>query len=125
MKLLSALVLGAAALGSLAWAARPWNGSYAAFKGEYLVYSGALGEVAAPTRGNRKAALVLHGEVARDLFESIGPDLKDACGTPAGLRVRQKGDLDCSHDKGNRSSPYICRFGIDLRTGKSTSGAIC
>lgn len=125
MKILSALILGAAALGSLAWAAKPWDGRYAAFKGEYLIYSGELGEVAAPTPSDRKAAFVLHGEVARKLFDSIGPDLKDACGTPAGLRVRQKGDMDCSYDKDNQSSPYVCRFGIDLRTGKSTYGAIC
>jgi len=125
MKILSGMILGAGALFSLAYAAKPWDGTYAAFKGEYLIYSGNLGEEAAPTTADRKAAFMLQGEVARNLFESIGPDLKDACGTSSGTRVRQKGDLDCTYDKGTKSSPYVCHFGINLRTGKSTYGSIC
>lgn len=113
------------ALFSLAYAAKPWDGTYSAFRGEYLIYSGSLGETAAPTPTDRKAAFALHGEVARKLFESIGPDLKAACGTSSGLRMRQKGDLDCIYDKDDRKSPYICHFGIDLRTGKSIHGSIC
>jgi hypothetical protein len=84
-----------------------------------------LGEGAAPTPVDRKAAFMLKGEVARNLFESIGPDLKNACGTLSGMRMRQKGDLDCTYDKDSKSSPYVCHFGINLRTGKSTYGSIC
>lgn len=125
MKILSGLILGAAALASLAYAAKRWDGGLAPINGEYLIYSGELGEAAAPTPGDRKAAFVVHGELARSLFDSIGPDLKDACGTPAGMRVRQKGDLDCAYDRNDAASPYTCRFGIDLKTGKSTYGSIC
>jgi len=125
MKILSGLILGATALFSLAYAAKPWDGTYKAFKGEYLIYSGDLGEEAAPIPTDRKAAFMLQGEVARNLFESIGPDLKDACGTSSGMRMRQKGDLDCIYEKGSKSSPYICHIGIDLRTGKSMYGSIC
>ncbi|WP_230027386.1 hypothetical protein [Massilia sp. Bi118] len=125
MKKLALAVLAAMAVFSLAYAAKPWDGSYAAFRGEYLIYSGDLGEEAAPTSSDRKAAFMLQGDVAKNLFESIGPDLKDACGTSSGMRLRQKGDLDCTYDKGAKSSPYVCHFGINLRTGKSTYGSIC
>jgi len=125
MKILSGLILGATTLFSLAYAAKPWDGTYTAFKGEYLIYSGDLGEEAAPIPTDRKAAFMLQGEVARNLFESIGPDLKDACGTSSGVRMRQKGDLDCTYEKDSKSSPYICHIGIDLRTGKSMYGSIC
>jgi hypothetical protein len=125
MKILSAVILGASALFSLAYAAKPWDGTYTAFKGEYLIYSGDLGEEAAPIPTDRKAAFMLQGEVARNLFESIGPDLKDACGVSSGMRVRQKGDLDCTYLKDSKTSPYVCHFGINLRTGKSTYGSIC
>lgn len=119
------VILGTFVLFSMAYAAKPWDGSYTAFNGKYLIYSGDLGEEAAPTAVDRKAALTLHGTAAKNLFESIGPDLKDACGTSSGMRVRQKGDLDCTYDKDDQTSPYICHFGIDLRTGKSMHGSIC
>jgi hypothetical protein len=117
----------AASLFSLAYAAaeRPWDGAYKSFKGNYLVYSGDLGEEQAPTRADRKAAFMVQGDVAKELFESIGPDLKDACGTMSGLRVRQKGHVDCTYDKDQPGLPYTCHFGFDLRTGKSTNGSIC
>lgn len=125
MKKLPIVILGAFALYSLAYAAKAWDGTYSAFGGEYHIYSGSLGEIAAPTTSDRKAAFVFKGEAAKRLFESIGPDLKDACGTDSGMRVRQKGDLDCTYDKDDRASPYTCRFGINLRTGKSMYGSIC
>lgn len=125
MKLLPRMIFGAAALCSFAYAAKPWNGDYAAFKGEYLIYSGDLGEEAAPTTIDRKAAFMLQGDVAKNLFETIGPDLKDACGATSEMRIRQKGDLDCTYDKGAKSSHYVCHFGINLRTGKSMYGSIC
>jgi hypothetical protein len=125
MKKLPYTVLAAMAVFSLAYAAKPWDGGYAAFKGEYLIYSGDLGEEAAPIPSDRKAAFMFQGDVARNLFESIGPDLKDACGASSGMRMRQKGDLDCTYDKDVKSSPYVCHFGINLRTGKSMYGSIC
>ena len=125
MKKPGAVLVATVALVSLAGAAGPWDGAYSALRGEYLIYSGSLGETAAPTAGDRKAAFAIRGEAAKKLFESIGPDLEDACGASSGMRMRQKGDLDCFHDKANRESPYVCHFGIDLRTGKSIHGSIC
>lgn len=125
MKVLHRIILGTTALFSLAYAAKPWDGNYKAFKGAYLIYSGDLGEEAAPITSDRKLAFMVEGEVARNLFDAIGPDLKDACGSTSGMRLRQKGDLDCTYDKGARRSPYVCHFGINLKTGKSMYGSIC
>ncbi|WP_256078024.1 hypothetical protein [Massilia sp. YIM B04103] len=117
----------AASFSSLAYAEikKPWDGSYQSFKGDYLIYSGDLGEQQPPTRADRKASFVVEGRLAKELFESIAPDLKDACGTLSGLRVRQKGHVDCTYDKDHPASPYTCHFGLDLRSGKSTTGSIC
>lgn len=121
-----ALVLAAVALVSVAYAeTKTWDGSYTAFKGRYLTYSGELGEQHEPTRTDRKTAFIVEGPLAKELFDAIGPDLKDACGAISGLRVRKKGHLDCSFDKDHSAAPYTCHFGLDLKSGKSIPGAIC
>ena len=122
-----ALIVATTLLFSLAYAdtKKPWDGSYKPFNGEYLVYSGDLGEQQAPTKADRKVSFMVEGPLAKEMFASIGPDQKDACGTLSGLRVRQKGDLDCTYDKDHPSAPYTCHFGLNLRTGKSISGSIC
>jgi hypothetical protein len=125
MKRLSGAIVGAVAMVTLAYAAKSWDGSYAAFRGEYLIYSGSLGEEAAPTPADRKAAFMVQGDVARHLFESIGPDQTNACGSSSSVHIRQRGDLDCVYDMANKRTPYTCHFGIDLRTGKSMYGSIC
>lgn len=125
MKKPTTAILCIAGLCSAAFAAKSWDGTYTAFKGTYLIYSGELGEEAAPTPSDRKVALSIHGDTAKALFESIGPDLRDACGASADVRMREKGDLDCVHDRTDQTSPYVCHFGINLRTGKSMHGSIC
>ena len=127
MKKNIAFVMALAALTSLAYAEikTTWDGSYTAFKGRYLIYSGDLGEQQQPTRNDRKAAFVVEGALAKELFDAIGPDLKDACGVMAGLRVRQRGHVDCTFDKQHQAAPYTCHFGLDLKTGKSIPGSIC
>ncbi|WP_256078285.1 hypothetical protein [Massilia sp. YIM B04103] len=104
---------------------KPWDGGYAAYKGYYFVYSNELGEQQPPTRQDRKIAFLIEGKIAKEMFESIGPDLKSACGASARLRIREKGDLECTLDKDTPSSPYTCRFGLNLKTGKSIPGSTC
>lgn len=118
------VLVGTCAAMSLTYAATRWEGAYRAFTGEYLIYSGELGEEAEPTSTDRKAAIVFQGDIAKNLFASIGPDLKDGCGASSGMRIREKGDVDCTYDKTDKS-PYTCHVGIDLRTGKSIRGSIC
>lgn len=121
-----ALALATAAV-SLAYATTntPWDGTYLPSTVHYLLYSNDLDEAQAPTRADRRLSVAMDGELAKQLFDSIGPDLKLACGTTLGVRQRQRGDVDCSYDKDQPTSPYTCHFGINLRNGKSIAGATC
>lgn len=93
-----------------------------ALKGSYLIYGGELGDTVPPTKTDRKVAFTFKGPLAKDLFEQIGPDNKNTCGAAPDHRIRDRGDLSCVWDKRNG---YICYFGLDVPTGKSTYGAIC
>lgn len=117
----------AAAAFSLAYAntKKPWDGTYTPSTIHYLIYSSDLDEAQPPTVNDQRLSVAITGELAQQLFDSIGPDLRLACGTTLGMRQRQRGDVDCSYDKDQRSSPYTCHFGIDLRKGKSIAGATC
>lgn len=104
---------------------QPWDGRYTAYKGRYLSYSNDLDEKQPPTRDDRKISFMVEGQIAREMFESIGPDLKEACGASSRLRIREKGDVECTYDNETPSSPYTCRFGLNLHTGKSIPGSTC
>jgi hypothetical protein len=91
-------------------------------KGDYLIYGGELGDVVPPTKKDRKVAFTFKGPLAKDLYDQIGPDLKDACGAGPDHRTRRKGDLSCVWTK---DDGHVCYFGLDVPTGKSTYGSIC
>jgi hypothetical protein len=112
---------------SLAYAGtnRIWDGKYAPSTIHYLIYSNDLDEAKAPTPGDQRLSVAITGDLAKQMFDAIGPDLKEACGTTLGMRQRQRGDVDCSFDKDQRGSPYTCHFGIDLRKGRSIAGSTC
>lgn len=116
---------GALALFSVTFAAekqQEWTPEFKPFSGRYQVYSGSLSERQPPTPSDRQASVVLTGRAAKDLFDQIGPDVKDACSSDPNYRERRKGHLDCSYTKENG---HQCFIGIDLKTGKSMSGSIC
>jgi hypothetical protein len=120
-------IVATVAVFSLAYAGtkKAWDGTYTESTFHYLVYSNDLDEAQAPTRTDQRISVAVSGELAKQIFESIGPDLKLACGTSLGMRQRQRGDVDCSYDKDQSASPYTCHFGLDLRKGKSIAGATC
>ena len=122
MKRFLALALGAIVTLSVAYAAEKadwWQ--YRPFKGSYLVYSGELGEEQAPTTDDRKISFSVSGQVARDMFDSMYPDSREACSDDKGHRERYKGNVACIRDPDG----YTCHFGFNLRTGASISGASC
>jgi hypothetical protein len=123
----SAAVLAAILTLSQSRAAIPqeWDGDYRPAKVSYLAYSGTLSEKEPPKTGQQKVSLMIEGQLAQDLFSSIGPDQKTACGEGSGLRIRQRGDVSCTFDKDSKSYPYTCYIGVDVKTGKSTAGSIC
>lgn len=93
-----------------------------ALKGDYYTYGGTLGEMTPPTQKDRKLSFMFTGELAKDLFDQIGPDVKDACSSGPNYRERRRGDLDCIFTK---EEGYACHVGLDVRTGKSLIGSIC
>lgn len=90
-------------------------------KGDYYVYGGTLSEKLPPTARDRKVSFMFSGQLAKDLFSQIGPDVKHACTATAGYHERRKGDLVCILDE----HEYSCYLGLDVTTGKSTDGVIC
>jgi hypothetical protein len=108
-----------------AGAKKEWDRTYTSATIHYLFYSNDLDEAQAPTSTDQRLSVAVTGDLARQIFDSIGPDLKLGCGTTLGMRQRQRGDVDCSYDKEQPTSPYICHFGFNLRKGKSIAGATC
>lgn len=91
-------------------------------KGDYYVYGGSMGDKTPPTPKDRKLSLMLTGPLAKELFDHIGPDVKDACGASPDQRERKRGDLTCLWTK---EYGHACYVGLDVRTGKSTTGLTC
>ena len=88
-------IAGALALFSLAQAGekeQEWEGaSPKPLSGDYQVYGGTLSEMLPPTAKDRKVAFMFKGQLAKDLFNQIGPDAKDSCSAAADYRERNRG----------------------------------
>lgn len=107
---------------AVAQGARKWAFDYRPFTGHYSIYGGGLGDPVAPTTTSKNMAFWITGPVAKQMFDAMGPDLKDVCGAEDGNRIRQRAEVSCSfHPKDG----YQCDFGFDLITGKSIGGSIC
>jgi len=104
---------------------RQWDGDYASTKTSYLMYSGSLSEKEPPRTGSQKLSLMIEGPLAKELFDSLGANQKQACGASTGVRIRQRGDVTCAYDHEIKSAPYTCFVGLDLKTGKSMPGETC
>jgi len=116
---------GAIALASVAHAGDSNSqGRYLAkpLTGDFYVYGGSIGDSTPPTEKDRKLSLMVTGPLAKDLFDHLGSDLKEACGAGPDQRERSKGDLSCLWTK---REGYSCYFGIDVQTGKSMRGLTC
>lgn len=115
MRKLIGLVLGATVL-SLACAAE--LGDWKSFRAEYVIFSGPyLAERDAPTVTDRKLSIALEGKPAKEIFDSIGPDLRDSCSAEDGDRDRRKGGVQCTYRR--KDGSYRCWVGVNLRTGSS------
>ncbi|TFW33364.1 hypothetical protein [Massilia horti] len=115
------LVAGACVL-SVAYAAG-WSGQYKPLNATYLIYSGEPGERSEPSKNDRKIAIVVTGDPAKEIFDSLYPDAKGVtCTTEEGERLRRRGDVWCSY---RPSNGYKCFMGFNLRTGQPHSGASC
>lgn len=100
-----------------------WSWRYKPLSATYSIYSGEPGERQPPTQSERKIAISIRGDAAKEIFDSLYPDAKDAtCTDEKGERLRRRGEVWCSY---RPSDDYRCFVGFNLRTGASLSGASC
>lgn len=123
---LNYLLVGALFFASVSSAneSRDWEFIHKPITGQYGIYGGGLGDPVAPGKSDSKIAISIEGKMAKEMFDAMGPDVKDACTEGTGDRVREKdnGNLSCMR---TRKGEYFCNFGFDLRTGKSIGGVVC
>lgn len=99
-----------------------WRFAYAPFKGSYSIYGGGLGDPVQPSARSKNVAFVVTGPVAKQMFDAMGPDLKNTCGAGEGQRMRQRAEVVCFY---RSKAGYSCNFGFDLISGRSIGGSIC
>lgn len=91
-------------------------------KAEYTIYSEELGNEQAPTKDDRKLAIEISGQGAKEIFDSLYPDAKITCSGEKGERLRRKRNVWCIYQP---RDGYRCFFGVNLRTGESIPGGSC
>jgi hypothetical protein len=90
---------------------------------EYTIYAGSLGDEQAPTKDDRKLAIEVTGKAAKEIFDSLYPDVQGvSCSDEKGERLRRKGRVWCAYSP---NGGYRCFLGFNLRTGESISGGSC
>jgi len=70
-----------------------------------------LGNAQAPTKNDRKLAIEIKGQAAKEIFDSIYPDAKVTCSSEKGERLRSKRDLWCAYMP---SQGYRCFLSFNL-----------
>ena len=101
-----------------AWAV--WEFLERNFAASYTIYGGYLDDTEAPVAGDTKVAFRLTGGVAKDMFDAMGPDMRNGCPDPQ-IRIRHRDMLLCRY---RPKDGYRCDFGFDLSTGLSIGGAV-
>ena len=103
-------------------------GQWHPLKAEYMIHSGGTAYSEPPTRTDRAISLYIVGQPARQLFDQIGPDTKEACGQEQSDRERRNKGVLCQYSArldGPSDSHYRCWIGIDLRTGAGQVRTSC
>lgn len=124
MRKFTGLIFGASALLSLAYAAE-WSGAWKPLPASYTIYSGELSEREAPTPTVRTMTIAVEGQAAREMFDSIAPDIHPTCGQEKGDRERRKKGGNCIYTAQGAGKGYRCWIGLNLRTGDSIPTVSC
>jgi hypothetical protein len=102
-----------------------WN----PLQAEYKIHSGGTAYSELPTKADSAFTVAFKGEAAKQLFDQIGPDVKDSCSvSEKGDRERRKKGALCLYETRLDSptdSHYRCWIGIDLRTGEADVRVSC
>lgn len=92
----------------------------------YTIFSGgSLADREAPTSTDRKLTILVDGHAAKEIFDSIGPDMPSSCSDEKGNRSREKQGVQCFYTARRGVKGYQCWIGVNLRTGKSIPTASC
>jgi hypothetical protein len=102
-----------------------WN----PLQAEYKIHSGNTAYSELPTKTDSALTVAFNGEAAKQLFDQIGPDVKNSCGaSDKGDRRRKKKGALCLYETQLDSptdSHYRCWIGINLRTGEGDVRVPC
>lgn len=94
----------------------------------YKIHSGAVADRTPATQTDRSLTVNINGAAAKEIFDSIGPDTPNQCGSEPGERNRRKKGVWClysAQDAHSKEGPYRCWIGIDLLSGQSTVAVSC
>src|SRR6185437_1187862 len=92
-------------------------------KGDYSEYSGLPGDSDLPTKKDAKVTIHITGNLAKDLFQHLGPSVEkaDYCSIE-GDTYRSRRDLVCVL---RHKAEAECWLGLDPATGKTFGGVVC
>ena len=101
-----------------------WN----QLEARYKIHSGNTAYSEPPTGTDSTITVAIRNEAAKQLFEQIGPDVRDACSDAKGTRERRKKGIFCTYTdrlENPENAHYRCWIGIDLHTGESNVRVPC
>lgn len=99
--------------------------SWRDLKARYTIFSGIpLSDRVAPTANDRKLSILIDGQAAQEIFDSLGPDVP-SCSQREGDRARAKEGVQCTYTAYPTPRGYRCWISVDLRSGKSIPALSC
>lgn len=101
-----------------------WN----PLQAEYKIHSGGTAYSELPTKADSALSVAFTDDAARQVFEQIGPDVKNICSSAKDERVREKKGVLCSYTprlENPKNPHYRCWIGINLRTGEGDVRISC
>ena len=104
------------------------SGLWKTFPGIFKIHSGSVADRAPAEGKDRKLTIHVDGTAARDIFASIGPDVRPTCDGHSGSRERRRKGIYCSFDPEMvkaKNGPYRCWIGMDLVTGEAGTYVSC
>lgn len=72
--------------------------------------------------------ILVDGNTAKEIFDSIGPDYRETCSGADGDRHRRKKGIVCfytAQDVKDTDGPYRCWIGMNLQTGDTIGTISC
>jgi hypothetical protein len=104
------------------------SGLWKPFPAIFKIHSGVAADRALPTAKDRKLTVNVDGAAAREIFESIGPDVQPTCNGGQGDRDRRRKGIYCTYDPADTKSeqgPYRCWIGVNLVSGEAENNVSC